>query len=133
MNRRLLIYGCVLWILGTAGVRLWGRYLLHPGSLLWTLLLFGLSFAAMALLARRLCQQVGLPRGQWPSGAVALALPTLLLDPFSSAFFPWVFPQAPPAASGLFGGWMLCCCAGALIGSTIGSVTEPRQREALAG
>jgi hypothetical protein len=121
MNRKLLIYGCVLWLLGTAGVRLGGRFVLHPGSVLGTLLLFGVSFVAMAWLARRLCRRAGLPRADWPSGAVALALPTLLLDPLTSAFFPLVFPSVTPAAAGLFGGWMLCCCAGALIGATIGS------------
>ena len=42
----------------------------------------------MAWMVRRLCGRF-LPRGeQWPAGAVSIALPTLLLDPFSSAFFP---------------------------------------------
>jgi hypothetical protein len=121
MKGRLLVYGLILWLAGTLGVRLWGRFLLHPGSLLGTFLLYALSFLAMAALARRLCRRAGLTRSEWPSGAVSLALPTLLLDPLSSAFFPVVFPNITPAAAGLFGGWMLCCCAGALIGATIGT------------
>jgi len=120
MSRRLLAFGFALWLAGTLGVRLWGRFLLHPGSLLGTFLLYILSLLAMATLARRLCRLAGLPRGEWPSGAVSLALPTLLLDPLSSAFFPAVFPNLTPAAAGLFGGWMLCCCAGALAGVMIG-------------
>jgi len=120
MNRRLLVYGLGLWLVGTIGVRLWGSFLLHPGSLLGTSLLYILSFLAMAGLARKLCRLAGLPRRDWPRGAVSLSLPTLLLDPLSSAFFPSVFPNVTPAAAGLFGGWMLCCCAGAMSGAMIG-------------
>jgi hypothetical protein len=45
-----------------------------------------------------------------------LVLPTLLLDTFASAFFPYVYPNLLVAAAGLFGGWMLWCCGGALLG-----------------
>jgi hypothetical protein len=69
-----------------------------------------------SLLARRLCRRFHLPTDAWPGAAISLALPTLLLDPFSSAFFPVVFPNIPASAAGIFGGWMLCCCAGALTG-----------------
>jgi hypothetical protein len=43
-------------------------------------------------------------------------LPTLLLDPFSCAFFHTVFPNLDPGAAGAFGGWMLIFCAGAVAG-----------------
>jgi hypothetical protein len=121
MNRTLLLYGFGLWVIGTVGVRFGGQMLLRPGSAASTIVLYALSIVAMALLARRLCRIAGLPRSQWPAGAVSLALPTLLLDPLSSAFFPAVFPNITPAAAGLFGGWMLCCCAGACLGATLGS------------
>lgn len=120
MHRTLLLYGFALWIVGTIGVRFGGQLLLRPDSAARTLVLYVLSILAMALLTRRLCQIAGLPRNEWPAGAVSLALPTLLLDPLSSAFFPAVFPNITPAAAGLFGGWMLCCCAGALLGAAIG-------------
>ena len=121
MSRKLLAYGFVLWLGGTLGVRFWGAFLLRPGSVPGTLILYVLSFLAMGGLARRLCRQAGLPRREWPSGAVSLALPSLLLDPLSSAFFSQVFPNISPAAAGLFGGWILCCCAGALAGSMLGA------------
>lgn len=121
MNRTMLLYGVGLWIIGTIGVRFGGQFLLRPGSVFTTLVLYGASIAAMAVLTRRLCRVVGLPRPEWAAGAVSLALPTLLLDPLSSAFFPAVFPNIPPSAAGLFGGWMLCCCAGALLGATLGA------------
>jgi len=47
-------------------------------------------------------------------------LPTLCLDAFSATFFPAVFPNIAPGAAGVFGGWMLACCAGGLIGATLG-------------
>jgi hypothetical protein len=123
MNRKLLLYGFGLWLAGTILLRFAGQYLLHPGSLVSTLVLFALSFLAMAWLARRLCLRFGLPPEHWPAGAVSLALPTLVLDPFSAAFFPVVFPNMAPAAAGLFGGWMLFCCAGGLAGGMIGATT----------
>ncbi len=73
----------------------------------------------MAWLARRLCRRFRLQPNEWPAGAISLALPTLVLDPFSSAFFPFVFPNLAPELAGVFGGWMLFCCAGALLGATV--------------
>jgi hypothetical protein len=82
-------------------------------------LLFLVSFPAMAWVVRSLCSGARLPREQWPAGAVAIALPTLLLDPFSTIFFPVVFPNMAPEMAGVFGGWMLWCCAGALVGGVL--------------
>jgi hypothetical protein len=48
-----------------------------------------------------------------------------VLDPFSSVFFPFVFPNMSPAVAGVFGGWMLWCCAGALIGAMVQSRRRP--------
>jgi len=110
----MLLYGIGLWIAGTVALRAFGQRLLHPDRWAAILILFAVSFLLMALLVRRLCAKFQLPRDKWPAGAISLALPTLLLDPFSSAFFPSVFPNISPSAAGLFGGWMLCCCAGAM-------------------
>lgn len=128
MNRTLLLYGLGLWLVGTVILRLAGQYLLHPGSLITTLALFGTSFLAMGWLARRLCLRLGLTPELWAAGAVSLALPTLVLDSFSTAFFPIVFPNMPSATAGLFGGWMLCCCAGALVGAIVGGPTRALER-----
>jgi len=116
---RPFLCGLAIWIVGTLALRLFGQRLLLPGHWTRTLLLFAISFPAMAWVARRLCRRFQLPRDQWPAGAIAIALPTLLLDPFSSAFFPAVFPNIAPEAAGLFGGWMLLCCAGGLAGSVV--------------
>ena len=114
---RIVIIGIALWAVGSVGIRLAGQYLLHPQSSLRTLLLYLISFLLMALLARRIFFSVGVQKDAWPQAATLLALPTLLLDPFSSAFFASVFPNVDSAAAGVFGGWMLICCAGAMAGA----------------
>ena len=115
----LFLYGLGIWIAATLALRLAGQHLLHPGHWTSMLLLFAISFPLMAWVVRRLCRRFRLSGEQWPAGAVSVALPTLLLDPFSSAFFPFVFPNMDPRVAGVFGGWMLWCCAGALVGATI--------------
>jgi len=116
IHSRLFLYGLLIWIAATLALRVSGHYLLRPGDWKGVLLLFVLSFPLMASLARGLCSRFKLPREEWPAGAISLVLPTLLLDPFSSAFFPVVFPNMAREAAGVFGGWMLWCCAGALAG-----------------
>jgi Family of unknown function (DUF5367) len=120
MNKPLVLCGLAIWAAGTITLRLAGQRILHPASWTGTLILFAVSFPLMGWIARRLCHRFKLPRDQWLGGAVSIALPTLLLDPFSSAFFPAVFPNIAPEAAGIFGGWMLCCCAGALVGVLFG-------------
>jgi hypothetical protein len=119
MHRALLVIGLAIWIAATLALRLAGDFVLRPRPWPATVALFVISFLLMAWLARRLCRRLRLPPEQWPAGAISLAAPTLLLDPFSSAFFPAVFPNLAPELAGVFGGWMLCCCAGAVLGGTL--------------
>jgi Family of unknown function (DUF5367) len=119
MNLRLFLSGLGIWILATIALRITGQHLLRPGDSKGTLILFAISFPLMAGLVRRLCRRFEPRPERWPAGAISIALPTLLLDPFSSAFFPLVFPNMSPEVAGVFGGWMLWCCAGALFGVTI--------------
>lgn len=116
----LVAWGFALWAGGTLAVRLVGERLFRPGDWTPTLLLFLASVPLMAIGARRLCRAAGLAREHWPAGAVSLVLPTVLLDPFSCVFFARVFPNIPPEAAGVFGGWLLGCCAGALLGVVLG-------------
>lgn len=126
MRLRLIAIGFIAWIAATLALRFSGPALLQPSNWLRTVILFALSFALMAWLVRRLCHGAQLRREDWPLGAISVMLPTLLLDPFSSAFFPHVFPNFAPDAAGLFGGWMLISCAGALVGATIPSRAHDR-------
>jgi hypothetical protein len=117
--RRCLTIGFIIWLAATIALRFTGQYLLHPESLVAVAALLLASLPLMALIARRVCADSSLPRDQWPAGGIFLVMPTLLLDTFSSAFFSLVYPNIPEHAAGLFGGWMLWCCAGALLGVNV--------------
>jgi hypothetical protein len=119
MNLRLFTYGLGIWIAATIALRMAGQHLLHPGDWKGTLILFAVSFPFIAGIVRRLCRRCQLRQELWLGGAVSVALPTLLLDPFSSAFFPVVFPNMAPQVAGVFAGWMLWCCASARVGVSI--------------
>jgi len=114
---RVIAAGIAFWIAGTAVVRLFGERLLQPGRVAATLALYAISFAAMAVVALRLLRRLGIDPVE---GVTLLALPTLLLDPISCLFFASLFPNVAPAAAGVFGGWMLICCGGAVAGAWAG-------------
>jgi hypothetical protein len=113
---RTLIAGTLIWAGGTIGVRFSGHALLQPGHTAQTVGLYLVSFLLMAVLVPRICRRLGFERDVWPKAATLLILPTLVLDPFSCAFFTTMFPNLDPAAAGAFGGWMLICCGGGVAG-----------------
>jgi hypothetical protein len=118
MKMRLVLAGFAIWFAATLFLRVRGQNLLAPNHDLKIAIIFALSFPLMALLIRRLCR--GLPsREEQFAAAISILLPTLVLDPFSSVFFPEIFPNIAPQMAGVFGGWMLWCCAGGLIGVAI--------------
>jgi hypothetical protein len=119
LNSRLLFVGFAIWAGASIVLRFAGQRLLHPGNDAGIALLFLVSFPLMAWLVRRLCSGAGLPRDQWLGGAVSIALPTLVLDSFTSAFFRVAYPNIAPELAGVFGGWILWCCAGALAGAIV--------------
>jgi len=112
MFMRPLLAGLLLWLAGAVGIRLAGEHLLHPDRPLITILLYAISFAAMAFLVPRILSGSSDRR----AAVTLLMLPTLTLDALACAFFTTVFPNVAPAAAGLFGGWMLICCGGAVAG-----------------
>jgi hypothetical protein len=123
-HKPLLLCGLGVWLAATLALRLEGQHLLHPRDPERTVILFAVSLPLMAWMVRRLCNRFRLPPEDWPGGAISIALPTLLLDPFSSAFFPMVFPNMAPELAGVFGGWMLWCCGGAMLGASF----RPKRR-----
>jgi len=118
MNIFLFLSGMGIWTAATLWLRLGGQHLLHPGNGTRIAIVFALSFPLIAWLIRRLTRRIAVREEQF-AGAIAIMLPTLLLDPFSIAFFPDVFPNIAPEMAGVFGGWMLWCCAAALVGVSL--------------
>jgi hypothetical protein len=116
MPTRAVATGLLIWTAGTIAIRLIGHRILHPGHIAQTAALYLISFALMALLIPRICRRLALQRELCPKAAILLILPTLILDPFSCAFFANVFPNIDPSAAGAFGGWVLICCGGAVAG-----------------
>src|ERR1039457_795408 len=113
---RTLFTGILIWTGGTAAIRLSGHRLLQPGHATQTVGLYVVSFVLMAFLVPRICRRLGLERDLWPKAATLLILPTLILDPFSCAFSPPMFPTLDRGASGAFGGWLLICWGGGFVG-----------------
>src|SRR5690242_9751305 len=100
MNGRLFLYGLGIWIIATIALRLAGQYMLNPEHLIGTLVLFAIIFPLTAWLVRNLCRGLKLQERDWPGATVSLLLQTLVLDPFSSTFFPVVFPNMNPKTAG---------------------------------
>jgi hypothetical protein len=113
---RTLFTGILIWTGGTAAIRLAGHRLLQPGHAVQTVGLYVISFVLMALLVPLICRRIGFERDLWPKAATLLILPTLILDPFSCVFFTTIFPNLDPGAAGAFGGWILICCGGGVVG-----------------
>jgi hypothetical protein len=51
------------------------------------------------------------------TAAALLVLPTLLLDPFTCLYAAVLFPNLGASAVQAFGGCMLICCGGGLVGA----------------
>jgi len=114
--RQAFYLGLLLWTIGTILIRLVGHRLLQPGPAARTMLIYLASFILMAVLAPRICRGLGLEREFWLGAVALLVLPTLILDPFACLFFARVYPNLDPNLAGVFGGWMLIFCAGAVCG-----------------
>jgi hypothetical protein len=114
--RRLFIVGFMIWLAASIVLRFIGQYVFHPESPTAIAMLLIASFPIMALVARRICADAKVPPQQWPAATIFFLMPSLVLDTFSTTFFATVYPNIPAQAAGLFGGWILCCCGGALLG-----------------
>jgi hypothetical protein len=123
MRPKFIAFGSAIWLAATLALRFGGQWILLDQHWPRITLLFAVSFVLMSIVVRRACVGARLPRKEWLIGAVSLLLPTLILDPFSSAFFPIIFPNMAPENAGVFGGWMLICCAGGLLGAVIPNKT----------
>jgi hypothetical protein len=108
--------GIALWLGATVVLRAAGSAFVPGRSPSAWLSLYAVSAIAMAVFSGALCDWRRVAPADRPSAVTALILPTLILDPFSALFYSRVFPNLDPASAGAFGGWMLACCAGAVLG-----------------
>ena len=113
--KRFLLLGFALWLGATLLLRVAPASLLQPDRTVAVLFLYAASFGLVFALVRRLVRRHGDATSGCRAG-IGLLLPTLVLDAFASAFFPRVYPNFSASAAGVFGGWMLICCGGGLLG-----------------
>jgi hypothetical protein len=115
LMKRALVAGVILWLIGTAMFRFGGHSMIHPPSASRTVPAYALYFVASVIVVRILLPRLGIARESWPAATTLFILPTLLLDPFATAFFPAAFPNLPAEAAPTFGGLMLIASAGAVV------------------
>jgi uncharacterized protein DUF5367 len=117
MYTRTFVAGLGLWILGTLLFRFAPSGLLHAPSVGRTIPFYIVN-ALLALVVSRLAMHwIGVPSETRAAAVTLFILPTLVLDAFSTAFFPAVFPNLSSAAAPTFGGLMLISAAGAVVGA----------------
>ena len=113
---RSLLFGLLIWLGGTVAIRLMPGRLFAAGHSAAILLLYAVSFVTVYLLlglSLRDAADAARARGM----AIALVLPTLVLDAVAALFFPAAYPNLPPESAGIFAGWMMSFCAGGLAAS----------------
>jgi hypothetical protein len=113
--KRVVLTGFTIWLLASLVLRLWGQHLFNPSSALAVALLLVCSAPLMLWLPRQILR--GVPPHARALAAIALVAPGMLLDTFSTIWFPQVFPNIRPDAGALFGGWLLLCNVLVLIGA----------------
>jgi hypothetical protein len=119
--KRVVLTGFTIWLLASIALRFWGQHLFNPSSTLSVALLLICSAPLMLWLPRQILRRVT-PHAR-ALVAIALVAPGMLLDTFSTIWFPLVFPNIRPDAGALFGGWLLLCNVLVLIGAA--SFTTP--------
>jgi hypothetical protein len=94
-----------------------GAWLLRAPDGWRTVASYIVNALAALIVSRLIFRWVGVPPQSRPAAMTLFILPTLILDSFATAFFPYVFPNLPAAAAPTFGGLMLISAGGAVIGA----------------
>jgi Family of unknown function (DUF5367) len=114
--KRAAIYGAGMWVAGTLAIRFSGHALLRPETPGRTAAIYVASFLLMGWAMPRICAGMRLEPEKWFEATALVMLPTLVLDSWACLFFSRVYPNLEAGAAGVFGGWMLVFCAGAVAG-----------------
>jgi hypothetical protein len=107
--KRIVILGVSIWLIATLALRFWGQHLFNPSSIPSIAILLVGSAPLMFLLPRWIFRRQAVPPADRALAAIALVAPGMMLDTFSTIWFPLVFPNIRPDAGALFGGWLLMC------------------------
>jgi Family of unknown function (DUF5367) len=107
--KRVVILGLTIWLIATLALRFWGQHLFNPSSIPSIAILLAGSAPLMFWLPRWIFRRQAVPPADRALAAIALVAPGMLLDAFSTIWFPLVFPNIRPDAGALFGGWLLLC------------------------
>jgi hypothetical protein len=102
-----LAAGFLVWLAGTAAMRLWGHVLFLPANPLSMVDCFLFLLIGMPLLVYGILRSQHLPPHQYLEAIVWMAIPSMFLDVLTTYFFAPIFPNMPPSASGAFGAWLL--------------------------
>jgi hypothetical protein len=116
VTARLLSIGLAFWGGGAVLLRWFGAEVISAEHIAITMATYAASFIAMAAAVPALFASMRITRALWFRSAALLMLPSLILDAFTQLAFSRAYPNMGESAAGLFGGLILMCCAGALIG-----------------
>lgn len=116
MTARLLSIGLAFWGGGAVLLRWFGAEIISADHIAVTAATYAASFIAMAAVVPALFTSMRITRALWFRSAALLMLPSLILDALTQLAFSRAYPNMNESAAGLFGGLILTCCAGALIG-----------------
>ena len=106
MMKRVAATGFVIWLLATIALRLAGQWIVNPDSGASVAALLAVSAPVMFVLPRRIFAGLALDPDRYALAGIALVAPGMILDTISAIWFARVFPNMPPDAAGLFGGWL---------------------------
>jgi hypothetical protein len=116
VTARLLSIGLAFWGAGAFLMRWFGAEVISTEHIAITLATYAASFIAMAAGVPAIFTSMRITRTLWFRSAALLMLPSLILDALTQFAFSRAYPNMSESAAGLFGGLILICCAGALVG-----------------
>lgn len=119
--------GVLVWIIATLVFRLFGQFLLIPNNVTLTVFLFGLAVPLMLGMMILLYRWQSIGSADRPQAAMRFALPGMLLDVGSIAFFAQVFPNMHPSVNPWFAALMLWAYGLVLVSGFLPAVEASRR------
>lgn len=126
-----VLWGFLIWLLGTILIRVAGQFFLNPESLSLLLLTFALTVPLMAIALCPIYHWRKVPPAERPLAVTSAILPSMLLDCLTVLFFPSIFPNLSPTAITPFSAWLLWGYTLALLTAFIPQLswhTAPKQQ-----